>query len=167
MALIDLGDYLADDQLVIPLPGGALVHIPSPDAETGLWLQEFLELGVRASSGDAISDEDRSRLQLDDAAEHDLMARILGTGLQEAKDAGASWVQLQRICRFALLWFGAGPEAAEAWMKDGANLGESAAPNRAERRAASRSGRGQSSPGRASTGGSTSLPSKAKGKGKA
>ena len=162
MALRDLGELLADDALTIPVPGGQHVRIPSPSAEVGLRIQLVLELGMKAASGSALTDRDRERVELDDDGERDLMRDVLGAAFDELT-AVMSWVQLQRTFRYALLWFGIGPEAADEALASGRLSGEAAAPTRAERRA-SRSGRGQSSPAQVSAGGSSSRKPKGKGK---
>lgn len=154
MALKDLSSFLDDDALDIPVDG-TTYRIPSPDAETGLWLSSVVNLGVTASAGVEITDADAARLQFDDAEERDLVAIVLGPALDEMKTDGVSWVKIQRISQYALFYFTLGPEAADQAAANGLLTGEAPAPNRAARRQASRGG-AATTRARASTAGTTS-----------
>lgn len=134
MALADLGDFLEDDGLEVPVPGGKTYSIPSPDAATGLRLTAMVNVGVAAAAGGQIDEHDRARLSLDDEQEREFLEQILGSAYQEMIDDGVSWVRIQRVGRYALLFFTLGKEAADTSLR-GAASGEAQAPNRATRRA--------------------------------
>jgi hypothetical protein len=142
MALRDLGAFLDDDALDIPL-GGKTYHIPSPDARTGLYLEAAMNLSAKAAAGEELSDEDAASIQLDDGEERDLYRRVLGGVFDELVADDVSWARIQRIGRYALIWFTMGPEAAERSITQG----EAPAPNRKERRAAGKRSRPASSVG--------------------
>lgn len=139
MALKDLAAYLDDDSIDIPVDG-TLYKVSSPDAKTGLFLSAMANLGVKASSGGEISEDDLASLNLDDERERDFMRTVLGDTLDELVADGVSWVRIQRISRYAFLFFAVGEDAADQALESGALSGEAQAPNRAARRAASRAG---------------------------
>lgn len=162
MALRDLGAFLEDDALDVPVPGKdeavRTYRIASPDAETGLWLQTVVGLGVKAASGGEISEADAESLQLDDDQEADFYRRIMGSTLDDMIRDGVSWVRIERVSRYAMLYFALGPEQADDALESGYLSGEAPAPNRSNRRASSRaasSGGATSTRRRASTAGTT------------
>lgn len=154
MALRDLSSFLDDDALDIPVDG-VTYHIPSPDAETGLWLQGLVNAGVSVANGVKLTDAAAARLHFDDAEERDLVDILLGPALEEMRAHGVSWVKIQRISQYALLYFTLGPDAADQAAQNGLLTGEAPAPNRAARRQASRGG-AATTRARASTAGTTS-----------
>lgn len=166
MAVRDLAAYLDDDDLVVPV-GGNTYRIPSPDAETGLYLAGLAQLGTKAYAGGDVTEDELDSLNLDDDDERDLMQKVLGSAYDEMRADNVSWVRLQRISRYAFLYFAVSPEAAdEAARKATDDLGETPAPNRASRRAATKSPKVSSAtakrkPARGSTAGSKSSPHKA------
>ena len=156
MALKDLSSYLDDDAISFPLDGKTY-RIESPDAKTGLLLSSMVNLGVKASTGGEIDDADLASLDLDGAKERDFMRMVLGDTLDELVADEVSWVKIQRISRYAFLYFAVGEDTADEALKSGALSGEASAPNRAKRRAASRGG-ATSTKRLASTAGTTSPP---------
>lgn len=160
MALKDLSSFLDDDAIDVPVDGKTY-RIESPDAKTGLLLSSMVNLGVKASSGGEISDADLASLDLDDDRERDFMRMVLGDTLDELVENGVSWVKIQRISRYAFLYFAVGEEAADEALKSGALSGEAPAPNRAARRAGSR-GAATTTKRRASTAGTSSTKAPAR-----
>ncbi|WP_052372637.1 DUF7426 family protein [Amycolatopsis taiwanensis] len=152
--LRDLGSFLDDDALEIPVDG-KVYRIASPDAETGLFLAGLAQLGEKAVSGQPITAEEFARLKLNDEQEGDFMRMVLGDTLDELVADGVKWTKIQRVNRYAFLFFSLGPEAADRALESGVLTGEAMAPNRAQRRAASRAGAATTKRA-ASTGGTTS-----------
>jgi hypothetical protein len=136
MAIKDLGAFLDDDGLDIPI-GGKTYRVSSPDGETGLRLAALANLSVSVADETQVSERDRDRLRLSDQEEHDFLRDVLGSTLDELLADGVSWVRIQRLGRYCFLYFTLGEDVAD----DAANsVGEAPAPNRAQRRAASRGG---------------------------
>lgn len=156
MAIKDFSSFLDDDAIRFPLDGKTY-RIESPDAKTGLLLSGMANLGVKASAGGEIGESDLASLDLDDAEERDFMRMVLGDTLDELVADGVSWVKIQRISRYAFIYFAMGEDAADEALASGALSGEAPAPNRAKRRAASRGG-ATSTKRLASTAGTTSPP---------
>lgn len=157
-------DFLEDDALTLPPvkskahPEGKVYSIPSPDAETGLFLQQLT--GYLARRAKALRDDpDAEPGEADKRAEASIerfLARrtaevddddqamqleaagrlVLGETVGELIADGVSWVVIQRLSRYALLHFTQGPEAAKEAALSGALVGGALAPaNRAARRA--------------------------------
>lgn len=168
MSYVDIGGYLDDDAIDTPpirsreYPDGRSYRIESPDAETGVRLTAMVSLGVDLAVGSKVSERDAEKLKLDDDQEREFLREVLGDTYDEMLADGVSWVRIQRLGRFALLYFTLGPEAAGEEARRGAALGEAWAPNRQTRRAAAKgSSRASSatanvSTGRGSTAGTTS-----------
>ncbi len=168
MGFVDLGTYLDDDGLDVPV-GDRVFRIPSPDHATGLRLTAMVNLGVSFAAGAELSKKDAANLNLDDEQERDFLELVLGPAYPEMVGAGVSWVRIQRVGRYALLYFTLGPEAAAESVQRTAEAspsGEAPAPNRAARRAPSSkasSGTAKSSTrARGSSAGTTSRPSRRK-----
>ncbi|WIX99323.1 hypothetical protein QRX60_35480 [Amycolatopsis mongoliensis] len=148
MTVKDLSAYLADDALYVPVDG-TTYRIPSPDALTGLKLMSIYQLSenveITEEAAKALASESRDLPQL-----------VLGDGLDELVAGGVSWVKIQRITRYALLFFTLGEEVADHAMTAGSLSGEAPAPS-PKRRAtgASRAG-ATTTQRRGSTAGTTS-----------
>ncbi|WP_103342603.1 DUF7426 family protein [Amycolatopsis sp. CA-126428] len=133
MTVKDLSAYLADDALSIPVDG-TTYRIPSPDALTGLKL-----MSVYLISEDVEITEEAAQALADD--KRDYVSLVLGTALDEMVAGGVSWIKIQRIARYALLFFTLGEEVADHAMTSGALSGEAPAPSPNGRRTrASRAG---------------------------
>lgn len=164
MGHVDFGSYLDDDAIDTPPlsstkhPDGRSYRIPSPDAATGIRLTAMVSLGVDLATGAELSQADADKLKLDDAAEVEFLREVLGSAYDELVTDGVSWVRIQRLGRFALLYFTLGPEAAAQEAQR--SSGEAHAPNRETRRKKASpvgsSGTGRSTPRRGSTAGTTS-----------
>jgi hypothetical protein len=166
----DLSAFLDDDGLEVPVDG-KVYRIPSPDAETGLYLTGLANLGEKVATGGGGGPApppppphtagggpaDLARLQLSDEDEPDFIRLVLGTALDELLADNVAWVKIQRLSRYAFFHFAIGPEAAERMLESGMLTGEAPAPSRAARRAAaSRAGATSTNPP-GSTAGTTSL----------
>ncbi len=151
-----LKGYLDDDSVETPPipsrehPQGRAYRITSPDAATGIRLTAMVSVGVDMALGAEIDPKDAERLKLDDAQERDFLREVLGTAYDQLVADGVSWLRIQRLGRYFLLYFTLGPEAAEAEARQ--SSGEAPAPaNREQRRAATKtSSRGSSAAARAS-----------------
>ncbi len=146
MGHVDFGSFLDDDAIDTPPipsrehPDGRSYRIPSPDAATGIRLTAMVNLGVGLASGGKMDPKDAEKLKLDDDQEKDFLEEVLGSTYAELVADGVSWVRIQRLGRYALLYFTLGPEAAASEAKR--TSGEAPAPNRETRRASSRASSG-------------------------
>lgn len=134
-------DYLEDDTLTIPgipstaYPSGKAYTIPSPDAKLGARLAAVGDLAVKVSLGVEVGEREKSRLQLDDDQELDLMEQLLGDAREEMVDDGVTWTHLRGIMKYAFIYYALGPEQADDAARNGVLSGKAPAPvNRAERR---------------------------------
>jgi hypothetical protein len=164
----DLGAYLDDDAIDTPPipsrahPEGKPYRIESPDAATGIRLTALVSLGVDLAVGAQLSQKDAERLRMDDDQERDFLRDVLGATYDQMLEDGVSWVRIQRLGRYALLYFTLGPEAAAEETRRATSAGEAQAPNRQARRAAAKassrasSATATSSKARGSTAGTTS-----------
>lgn len=157
-------DFLEDDALTLPPiksrahPEGKAYTIPSPDAETGLFLQQltgYLARRAKALRDDPEAEPTEADKHTEARIERFLEARtaevdgndeamqleaagrlVLGSAVGELIADGVSWVVIQRLSRYALLHFTQGPEAAKDAALSGTISGGAMAPaNRAARRA--------------------------------
>jgi hypothetical protein len=152
----DLSAYLADDALYVPIDG-TTYRIPSPDALTGLKLMSIYQLSENVE----ITEEAKQALADD---KRDLSQLVLGNGLDELVAGGVSWIKIQRITRYALLFFTLGEEVADHAVDSGALLGEAPAPSpKGRATGASRAG-ATTTQRRGSTAGTTSRKKPARGK---
>jgi len=141
MPYVDLGSYLDDDAVDTPPipsrahPEGRSYRIPSPDAATGVRLTAMVSLGVDLAVGKDLDPKDAAKLQLDDDSEREFLRDVLGDAYGQLFEDGVSWVRIQRLGRYFLLYFTLGPEAAADEAKRAQLSGEAPAPNRAARRA--------------------------------
>jgi hypothetical protein len=146
VATYDLTEFLEDDSIVLEgirsekFPDGKAYRFTSPDAKTGLWLKNLIELGVRAGLGIKSEAGDLQKLVLDDDEERNLYARVMGATFDELVADKVSWSRVKKIFDLLLRHYGAGQDIA------GAVAGEAEArPNRATRRATARKTVGSSS----------------------
>lgn len=169
MGIHDLSGYLDDDGLDIPIDG-RVYRVPSPDHTTGLRLTAMVNLGVSFAAGAKLDEKDVQRLDLDDDQEREFLPMVLGSAYAEMVAGGVSWVRIQRVGRYALLYFTLGPEAAAdaaagPQVAPGGAAGEAPAPNRKARRASSKESSAtatSSTRSRGSSAGTTSRPSRRK-----
>ncbi len=171
MGYVDFGSYLDDDAIDTPPirsrehPDGRSYRIESPDAATGVRLTAMVSLGVDLAVGAELNSKDAERLKLDDDQEREFLRDVLGKVYDQLLADGVSWVRIQRLGRFALLYFTLGPEAAAEEARRSTAVGEAPAPNRQARRAVAKassqgsSATATSSKARGSTAG-TSSPKK-------
>lgn len=111
MSFRDLDEFL-DHTLSLPVRGKTYV-IESPDAETGLWCQEVISIGVRASQGQPIDADVLARLQLDDEEEAAAFKRILGDAYDEMVADGVPWEYVKHCFATAMVWAAGDTERAE------------------------------------------------------
>lgn len=151
-------DELFDDALELPVKGrdGTVrdYRIPSPSAETGLRIMRLTEAVTRLMAGG-----DPSTEMLDDEGEHDLIAEALGPAEAEMRADGVDWAWRRHAGLTAVLWVLRGlDDARQFWAAAGDPT--RSAPNRAERRAAAKSGSAAASKTRtrASSSGTSARP---------
>src|SRR5690625_3533188 len=112
-------DYLEDDALELDgirsreYPDGKTYRIESPDADTGLYLAALGDIMLRAGTGAPVSDDQVSRLKLDDDQELELMDRVLGETKDEMIADGVKWVHLRGVSKYAFIYFAVGKEQAD------------------------------------------------------
>lgn len=141
----DLAAFLSDDALRLPPiksrkhPNGKSYTVPSPDAETGLWLNSVANLGILAAAdegGQVLSPQQKASLELDDNDERNFHQRVLGTAYDEMLADGVSWVVLTRLSSYVFTYYGISPEVANDAMKAGAFGGPKAPARPADRQPA-------------------------------
>ena len=125
MSFRDLDEFF-DSSLQLPI-GGRVYAIPSPDGETGLWVQRVIALGEKTARGQQVSDDQAASLELDDDEERSLHERLLGPVLDDMIEDGCSWEQIKLAGNTAMVWTGFGLEAAERFWNSG-GLPEAQAP---------------------------------------
>lgn len=129
--LTELGDFL-DPILAVPYRG-VVYRVQPVDADTGLRLHRILGEGVKAAQGGAV---DPANIELvNDQDEQGFFRTVLGDAYQDLIDTGASNPAVKIISSTAFLWHVQGFEAAEQFWAAG---GKAPAPNREERRTATR-----------------------------
>lgn len=133
--LSELMDFLEDDGFDSPLlPSrkfreGKTYHIPSPDAETGLFLSALIDLSFKQQSGIAISEEDTKRLTISNRDERDFSRRVLSEEVvEEMLEDGVKWTHLQRLTQYAFIYFAVGKQAADLAVQNGLFKGKVATP---------------------------------------
>lgn len=94
-------------------PEGRYYTVPTPDFETGLLLQQLGSISQRILAGVEVTPEEAKRLKLDDAAELDFTALILGPTLDELRADGVGWGPIKRVLAYAFTYYAVGPDAAE------------------------------------------------------
>lgn len=134
-SLSELNDFLEDDGFdTPPMPSkkfkqGKSYHIPSPDAETGLFLSAITELAFKQQNGTPITEEDANRLKLKNKEESDFSAKVLSQEVYDEMLAdGVKWEHLRRIVQYAFIYFSVGDEAADKAVENGLFKGKQIAP---------------------------------------
>lgn len=129
--LKQLGSFL-DPILAVPYRGKTY-QVPAVDAETGLRLQKLVAAGIRTAIDGKV---DPATIELvSDADEDGFYETILGPVYDELITDGASSPALKFIGQTALMWHAQDFDTAEAfWRAEG----KAPAPNRAQRRTATR-----------------------------
>jgi hypothetical protein len=165
MAFKDLGDALDGAYLELPLksrahPDGKLYRIDDVDAETGLYVEHVMGLGVALAADGEVTDEDIE--VLNDDGEKDLFRRVMGAAYDEMIADGVRWSAIKHAAMTAIVWVLRDEETAEQYWSSGGGasaMGEALAPtggNRASRRASQAMERKTRS--RASTSGTRAQP---------
>ena len=129
MAFKELGDLL-DEGLSLPIKGKTY-RVPPPSARTGLMVQGIMQAAAVAADGGT-----PDRALLEDAAERDMYADVLGTAHAEMVADGVDWPTLKHCAITAMVWIVQDKDAAERYWNSGGDPNR-AAPNRAARRASS------------------------------
>jgi hypothetical protein len=129
--LTELGGFL-DPVLRIPYRGEHY-DVPAASAHDGLILNRLIAEGVNAATG---KDIDPASIELvADKDEPGFYTMVLGPAYQQLIDAGATYQAIKNIGIVAMLWHTQGFAAAkEFWVSEG----KAPAPNRAQRRTATR-----------------------------
>lgn len=152
----DLDEFLVDKPIELPIRGKIYRFPGSVSARTGLLLQRMGAVAEQAhrhgSDPATAATETLDSELLDDAAEQDLRREIMGDAEVEMARDGLSTAHTGHVFRTLIVWHLAGEDAAlQAWER----LGNVTAPNREQRRAASK-GSGTSTRRAGSTAGTTS-----------
>lgn len=131
----ELTDFLDDDGFDTPkIPSkkhreGKQYHIPSPDAETGLFLSALIDLSFKQQSGIPITPEDQERLTIKTKDEKDFSRRVLSDEVvDEMIEDGVRWQHLQRITQYAFIFFAIGKDAAALAVENGLFKGKALTP---------------------------------------
>lgn len=119
MSFRELNESLFDSTLRLPLRGKTYVF-ESPDAKTGLWVQQAVTVAARAKAGGDVSDDDLAALQLDDDEERDLYRRAMGATFDEMLADKVPWEHLKHAATTVLIWITSDREKAEAFWNVGA-----------------------------------------------
>lgn len=140
MSFRDFDEFI-DSRLRLPIRGKTYV-IESPDAKTGMWIQEAVTLAARVKAGDAVGAGDLASLELDDDQEKDLYKRVLGPVHAQMVDDGVPWEALKRAGITALIWVAGDTETAEQYWNSGGDPKAAAkAPQDHKRKGSGKSGR--------------------------
>lgn len=129
--LEELGDFL--DPVLQVQYRGKKYQIQAVSAETGLRFQKLLAVGIKAAQQQNI---DAASIELvSDAEERGFYEEVLGDTYDELMDDGATTNALKIIGSTAFLWTTQGFDSAKAFWDAG---GKPQAPNREQRRTATR-----------------------------
>jgi len=150
----DLSEFF-ESSLRLPIRGKEYV-VPSPDAETGLWVQMMMSTAAKAARGQDVDPEKIAALDLDDDEERGLFGRLLGSAFDEMIEDRIPWEHVKHAGMTALIWTNGTLEDAEKFWATAGQLPEAPAPNRETRRASKASGTTMRS--RASTSGTRTRP---------
>lgn len=138
MAFKDLRELREQARLELPIDGKTYV-VYDVDAETGLWAQELVDLGIAAYQGAEVDGS-----VLDDGDERNMYARLLGKTLDEMLADGVAWSDIKHAGITALLWIAHDEETAAKYWESTPGEAEREAqkpPNRASRRASAAAAR--------------------------
>jgi hypothetical protein len=136
VAFKDLRDLIDGRFLDLPIDGRTY-RVHDVDAETGMWVQKVMDLGIAAHQG---KDVDGSTL--DDEQEVEAYERILRGTYDEMVEAGVEWGDIKHVATTAMIWIAFDEDTAQKYWETG-DQGEEVAPaqtpgpNRASRRASS------------------------------
>jgi hypothetical protein len=135
MAFKDLREFVDGRHLDLPIDGKTY-RVHDVDADTGVWVQKAVDLGIAAHQG-----KDVDGAVLDDDEERGAYERVLGDTYEEMRADGVEWGDLKHAAITAMIWIAFDQETAEKYWETG-DKGEAAAPetpgpNRASRRASS------------------------------
>ncbi|MBM7767361.1 DUF7426 family protein [Glutamicibacter nicotianae] len=146
MALKDLDAVLGEGHS-LPVRGKTYL-IPHASAHVALRFQRFLDIAQRAHEAQENDQEvrlsDDDKLVLTDAQENDIIVQTLGPELHETltRDEGLAYEHVKLMAYYSLFHAVFGADKAEAYWNSG---GKAPAPNRAERRTATRTRTGGAS----------------------
>lgn len=130
MAFEDLAELL-DPDLHLPIKG-KVYRVPAVDADTGVRFQALMAVGLAANGGTDVTDRDKELLN--DGQEIDLYRDALGPAYDEMVADGVEWEFIKHAGLTAFFNVTADRKTAEQFWASG----EAPAPNRQQRRAASR-----------------------------
>ena len=139
---------LTESYIELPI-GTKTYRIDSPDALTGLQVQQIQALAMAAKNGRELSGKDAKLLRLNDDEERDFYERILGDAFHAMLADKIPWEKFKDVAATVMVWITANAEAAEKFWNEQVIAGPKAK-NRKTRRA---SGNGTKKQG--STGGTT------------
>lgn len=151
MAFKDLREFTDGRFIDLPIDGKTY-RVHDVDAETGIWVQRVMELGIAASQGQEVDGA-----VLDDDDETEAYERVLGDTYEEMIADRVAWSDIKHCATTAMIWIAFDEDTAQKYWETGKSAapGEAAAPaagpNRASRRASSAAARKTRS--RASTSG--------------
>lgn len=123
----DLSAFFDDGALDYPgvpsraHPEGKTYRVPSPDAQTGLWLATLADIGRKAAVGGTLTKLEEASLKLDDEQEQTLYQRVLGNAYDEMLADGVPWTVLKRIHDDAYMCFAMDQDLADSILD---NLGK-------------------------------------------
>lgn len=132
----DLDDFLVVPPIRLPIRGTVYEFPGEIDGRTFLALQRLIGGAIEAaSSGKELDADTLGTVLVDDDSEVGMRDALMGGVDKQMADDGLTSAHIQHVFRTLVVWHTAGPEAAEkAWR----TVGEVPAPNREQRRAASK-----------------------------
>lgn len=133
MALKDLRAALAGAHK-LPI-GGAVYDVEPISAELGLHFQDLMAVAAKAKQDPKYQPSEADKEVLDDAAETDLYAAALGPAYDQMVEGGVRFAELKLAALYVIFHAVYGDTFADAYWASG---GKAPAPNRAERRTATR-----------------------------
>jgi hypothetical protein len=119
-----LNESFYDHEITLPV-GDRDFTIPSPDSDTGLFVQRVVVLGMQAAQNQPLTEDDQKFLsEAPDMTSDQLLDMILTPDIHaEVKAARLNWGAYQKIIGTCMQWVAFGREAAEAFWN--AKEGES------------------------------------------
>lgn len=111
-----LNESFYDHEITLPV-GDREFTIPSPDSETGLFVQRVVVLGMQAAQNQPLTDDDKAFLnEAPDMSSDQLVDMVLTPAIHaEIKAAKLNWGAYQKIIGTSMQWVAFGREAAEAF----------------------------------------------------
>lgn len=108
--------FVAAKRRTLPLPiDGTVYQIPSPDAETGIYLTNLKLLVEKVAAGGDVSDEERALLNLDDKEEVDFYQRVLGPAYDQMIQGGVDYDTFRLASQTVMEWVTKNRAAAEQY----------------------------------------------------